>query len=80
MHRVFAALMLASGVALTASAAGNFIPRTTSPLARAVMEGVILGSNPWPSTPADIQARLQLRAKDQNLIGAESAPTAADSE
>jgi hypothetical protein len=32
----------------------------TEPLARAIMEGVILGSNPWPFAPIDAQARLQL--------------------
>jgi hypothetical protein len=63
MRRVFVALMLASVVALAASTVGNFTPRSTSPLARAVMEGVILGSNPWPSAPFNIQARLQLKDK-----------------
>jgi hypothetical protein len=63
MRRVSVALMLASGIALAASAVANFIPQETSPLAQAIMEGLILGSNVWPSNPSDIQARLLLKAK-----------------
>jgi hypothetical protein len=63
MRRVFVILILAAGVGLVAgtTAAPNFDPQTAAPLARAIMEGVILGSNAWPSTPVDVQARLQLR-------------------
>jgi hypothetical protein len=63
MRRVFVMLMLAAGVGLAAgtTTAPNFDSQTAAPLARAIMEGVILGSNAWPSTPVDVQARLQLR-------------------
>jgi hypothetical protein len=63
MRRVFVTLMLAASVGLAAgtTTAPNFDPQTAAPLARALMEGVILGSNAWPSAPVDVQARLQLR-------------------
>jgi hypothetical protein len=63
MRKVFVTLLLAAGVALAVGTtkAPNFDPEAAAPLARALMEGVILGSNTWPSTPLDVQARLQLR-------------------
>jgi hypothetical protein len=63
MRRVFVTLLLAAGVALVVGTtkAPNFDPETATPLARAILEGVILGSNAWPSTSIDVQARLQLR-------------------
>jgi hypothetical protein len=55
--------MLAVGVAVAAdTSTASFDPQTAAPLARALMEGVILGSNPWPLAPIDAQARLQLRS------------------
>jgi hypothetical protein len=53
MRKVFIALVLVAGVAIVAGTtpASNFDPQRTAPLARAIMEGVILGSTPWPSTP-----------------------------
>jgi hypothetical protein len=64
MRRVFVTSTLASAMAMAAGAptAPNFDPKATAPLARAIMEGVILGSSAWPSTPVDVQARLQLRS------------------
>jgi hypothetical protein len=62
MRSVVVTLALAAGVAIVAGArAPNFDPQRTEPLARAILDGVILGSTTWPSTPLDIQARLQLR-------------------
>jgi hypothetical protein len=62
MRRVFVTLMLAAGVAVAGTTTANFDPQVAAPLARAIMEGVILGSNPWPLAPIDAQARLQLRS------------------
>jgi hypothetical protein len=63
IRRVFVTLMLAAAVAVAAGATpASFDPQVTAPLARAIMEGVIHGSNPWPFTPIDAQARLQLRS------------------
>jgi hypothetical protein len=60
---VFVTLMLAVGVAVAAgTTAANFDPQVAAPLARAIMEGIILGSNQWPLAPIDAQARLQLRS------------------
>jgi hypothetical protein len=36
---------------------------------RAIMEGVILGSTPWPGTPIDAQARLRLAPTGCDLSG-----------
>jgi hypothetical protein len=56
-------LMLAAGVGFAAgtATAPSFDAQTAAPLMRAIMEGVILGSNAWPSAPVAVQARLQLR-------------------
>jgi hypothetical protein len=62
MRRVFVTLMLAAGVAVAGTTTANFDPQVTAPLARAILEGVILGANPWPLAPIDAQARLQLRS------------------
>jgi hypothetical protein len=63
MRRVFVTLMMAAAVAVAAGTTpASFDPQVTAPLARAIMEGVILGSNRWPFTPIDAQARLQLRS------------------
>jgi hypothetical protein len=63
MRRVLVTLMLAAAVAVAAGTTpASFDPQVTAPLGRAIMEGVILGSNPWPFTPIDAQARLQLRS------------------
>jgi hypothetical protein len=63
MRTVFVTLTVAASVAVAAGTTpASFDPQVTAPLARAMMEGVILGSNPWPFTPNDAQARLQLRS------------------
>jgi hypothetical protein len=63
MRRVVVTLMLVAAVAIAASTTpASFDPQVNAPLARAIMEGVILGSNPWPFTPFDVQATLQLRS------------------
>jgi hypothetical protein len=71
MRKVFIALVLVAGVAIVAGTtpASNFDPQRTAPLARAMMEGVILGLTPWPSTPLDVQARLQLRTAGCDVAG-----------
>ena len=71
MRKVFIALVLVAGAAIVAGTtpASNFDPQRTAPLARAIMEGVILGSTPWPSTPLDVQARLQLRTAGCDVAG-----------
>jgi hypothetical protein len=71
MRRVFVTLMLAAGVALAAgSTTGpSFDPQAAASLAGAIIEGVILGSNTWPSAPFDVQARLQLRPASCDLGG-----------
>jgi hypothetical protein len=67
---MFVTLMLAAGVAIAAgSTPANFDPQVTSPLARAIMEGVILGTNPCPFTSIDTQARLQLRSTFSGALG-----------
>jgi hypothetical protein len=44
---VIVTLMLAAAVAIAAgSTPANFDPQVTAPLARAIMEGVIFGTNP----------------------------------
>jgi hypothetical protein len=54
-------LVFAAGVVAGTTTATTFDPQTTAPLARAIVDGVILGSTTWPSTPLDVQARLQFR-------------------
>jgi hypothetical protein len=71
MRKVFVALVLVAGVAIVAGTtpASNFDPQQTAPLVRAIMDGVILGSTPWPSTPLDVQVRLQLRTAGCDVAG-----------
>ena len=61
MRSVVVTLLMAGGVAIVArtTTAPNF-NHQTAPIVRAIIEGVILGSATWPSTPVDVQARLQL--------------------
>jgi hypothetical protein len=47
----------------------NFNHQTTAPLARAIIDGLVLGSTAWPSTPVDVHARLQLRAAGCDATG-----------
>jgi hypothetical protein len=63
MRSVIVALVLSAGVviAIGTAAAPDFNHQTTAPLARAIIDGLVLGSTAWPSTPLDVQARLQLR-------------------
>jgi accessory colonization factor AcfC len=59
----------AGAIVATTTTATNFISQTTAPLAQAIMEGVILGSTPWPSAPIDAQARLRLASTGCDLSG-----------
>jgi hypothetical protein len=63
--------MVAVGIAVAAGTTmgPNFDPHAAAPLARAMIEGVILGSNTWPSAPVDVQARLQLRPTGCDATG-----------
>jgi hypothetical protein len=63
MRSVIVTLVLSGGVviAIGTVAAPNLNRQTTAPLARAIIDGIVLGSTAWPSTPVDVQARLQLR-------------------
>jgi hypothetical protein len=71
MRSVIVTLVLGAGAAIAAgtTTTPNLIPQTTAPLARAIVEGVILGSTPWPSTPLDAQARLRLASTGCDLSG-----------
>jgi hypothetical protein len=64
MRSVVVSLVLSAGVvvAIGTVAAPDLNNRTTAPLTRAIIDGLVLGSTAWPSTPVDVQARLQLRA------------------
>jgi hypothetical protein len=71
MRSVIVTLVLSAGVviAVGTAAAPNLNHRTTAPLARAIIDGIVLGSTAWPSTPFDFQARLQLRAAGCDATG-----------
>jgi hypothetical protein len=47
-------------VAATTATAPSFYSPVISQTARAVLDGIILGSSAWPSVPIDAQRRLQL--------------------
>jgi hypothetical protein len=70
MRSVIVTLVLGAGAVIVAStAAPNSISQSTAPLAQAIMEGVILGSTPWPFTPIDAQATLRLAFTACDLRG-----------
>jgi hypothetical protein len=70
MRGVILTLVLAAGAAIVATTtAPHLDPQTTAPLARAIVDGVILGSTTSPSAPFDVQARLQLRPASCDLGG-----------
>ena len=62
MRNVLLTAALAGSAALATSAA--IAPGIDVPIqvARAMVDGVILGSSAWPSVPVDGRARLQLRS------------------
>jgi hypothetical protein len=63
MRSVVVTLALSAGViAIGAIAAPDLNHQATAPLTRALIDGLVLGSTAWPSTPVDVQVRLQLRA------------------
>jgi hypothetical protein len=55
------ALFAVFGLAATTAAAPKFRSDFSAQAARAMLDGVILGSNAWPSVPVDARVRLQLR-------------------
>jgi hypothetical protein len=71
MRSVIVTLVLGGGAAIVASTTTvqNFVPQSTALLASAIVEGVILGATPWPSTPIDAQARLRLASTACDLNG-----------
>jgi hypothetical protein len=71
MRSVIVTLVLSAGVviAIGAVTAPDFNHQTTAPLARAIIDGLVLGSTAWPSTPVDVQARLQLRSAGCGATG-----------
>jgi hypothetical protein len=66
MRKVLTILASVAAICLAATIATSPVPSSTvaAGLARGVIGGVILGSNVWPSTPADVQARLLLWSPD----------------
>jgi hypothetical protein len=58
------ALVVALGLAATTASAPKSNIDIAAQAARAMLDGVILGSSAWPSVPVDAQARLQLRSPD----------------
>ena len=60
-----AAIGLAATIAVDPQSSGT----VAAGVARGVIDGVILGSNAWPSVPVNVQARLVLWSPDCNLQG-----------
>jgi hypothetical protein len=71
MRSVILTLVLSAGVviAIGTVATPDLNRQTTAPLARAIIDGIVLGSTAWPSTPVDVQARLQLRSAGCGATG-----------
>jgi hypothetical protein len=57
-------LVAVLGLAATTASAPKFNNDIAAQAARAMLDGVILGSSAWPSVPVDTQARLQLWSPD----------------
>jgi hypothetical protein len=60
-----AAIGLAATIAVGPQSSGT----VAAGVARGVIDGVILGSNAWPSVPVNVQARLVLWSPDCNKQG-----------
>ena len=60
-----AAIGLAATIAVDPQSSGT----VAAGVARGVIDGVILGSNAWPSVPVNVQARLVLWSPDCNEQG-----------
>jgi hypothetical protein len=71
MRSVIVTLVVSAGVviAIGTVAAPDLNRQRTAPLARAIIDGLVLGSTAWPSAPVDVQARLQLRSADCGATG-----------
>jgi hypothetical protein len=58
------ALIAVFGLAAATATAPKFSSDFSSQAARAMLDGVILGSSAWPSVPVDARVRLQLWSPD----------------
>jgi hypothetical protein len=75
------ALAAVLGLAATTATAPKFSSDFSAQAARAMLDGVILGSSAWPSVPVDARVRLQLWSPDCDDDGrckAASAPFVAE--
>jgi hypothetical protein len=71
MHKSLAVFTMVAGIGLAAVIATSFWPsgKIVAATARVAIGGVILGSNVWPSAPADVRSRLLLWSADCNEQG-----------
>jgi hypothetical protein len=63
------ALVAVFGLAATTATAPKFSSDLRAQAARAMLDGVILGSSAWPSVPVDARVRLQLWSPDCDSDG-----------
>jgi hypothetical protein len=61
---IIIALAAVFGLAATTATAPKFSSDFSAQAARAMLDGVILGSSAWPSFPVDARVRLQLWSHD----------------
>jgi hypothetical protein len=82
MRKSLIVLATAAGIALAATLATDpLLSSGVDEAAHAVIGGVILGSNAWPSAPVDVQSRLLLWSadcKEQGQCGVMAAELASE--
>jgi hypothetical protein len=66
---IIIALVALLGLAATTATAPKFSSDFSAQTARAMLDGVILGSNAWPSAPVDARVWLQLWSPDCDQEG-----------